>query len=99
MSRPGPPVPRSPGPPVRPEIADFLRFLGVERNDSPHTVKAYARDLDSFAEFLDGFYGSTTWKWAGVDRLAIRGYLAAAARRGWSKRSMARSLSALRRFS
>jgi len=84
--------------PVRPEIEDFLRFLAVERNDSPHTVKAYGRDLASFAEFLDGFYGSTTWKWAGVDRLAIRGYLAAAARRGWSKRSMARALSALRSF-
>jgi integrase/recombinase XerC len=98
MSRSGAPVPRSPGAPGRPEIADFLRYLGVERNDSPHTVKAYGRDLASFAEFLDGFYGSTTWKWAGVDRLAIRGYLAAAARRGWSKRSMARALSALRSF-
>lgn len=82
----------------RPEIADFLRFLSVERNDSPNTVKAYARDLASFAGFLDGFYGSTTWQWAGVDRLAIRGYLASAARRGWSKRSMARALSAMRSF-
>ena len=82
----------------RPEIADFLRFLGAERNDSPNTVKAYGRDLASFEEFLDGFYGSTSWKWAGVDRLAIRGYLAQAARRGWSKRTMARALSALRTF-
>ena len=82
----------------RPEIADFLRFLGAERNDSPNTVKAYSRDLASFEEFLDGFYGGTSWKWAGVDRLAIRGYLAQAARRGWSKRTMARALSALRTF-
>ena len=82
----------------RPEIADFLRFLGAERNDSPNTVKAYGRDLASFVEFLDGFYGGTSWKWAGVDRLAIRGYLAQAARRGWSKRTMARALSALRSF-
>jgi len=82
----------------RPEVADFLRFLEAERNDSPNTVKAYARDLASFVAFLDGYYGSATWKWAGVDRLAIRGYLAAAARRGWSKRSMARALSAVRSF-
>ena len=65
---------------------------------SPNTVKAYSRDLASFAEFCDGFYGGTSWKWAGVDRLAIRGYLAQAARRGWSKRTMARALSALRSF-
>ena len=83
---------------AREEVADFLRWLGAERNDSPHTVKAYGRDLGSFAEFLDGYYGGSGWKWAGVDRLAIRGYLAQAARRGWSKRTMARALSALRSF-
>ena len=83
---------------MRPEIPDFLRHLGVEQNDSPHTVKAYGRDLESFAAFLDGYYGSTAWKWAGVDRLAVRAYLADSARRGLSKRSMARSLSAVRSF-
>jgi integrase/recombinase XerC len=83
---------------VRLEVADFLRWLGAERNDSPHTVKAYGRDLEDFTGFLDGYYGSRTWKWTGVDRLAIRGYLAHAARKGWSKRTMARALSALRSF-
>src|SRR3990172_13072625 len=82
----------------RPEVADFLRFLAVERNDSPHTVKAYGRDLASFVQFLERFYGITDWKWAGVDRLAIRGYLGEAQKRGWSKRSMARALSAVRSF-
>lgn len=84
--------------PAKPEVADFLRYLGTERNDSPHTVKAYARDLDSVAVFLGAYYGTAGWKWAGVDRLAVRAYLADAARRGWSKRSMARALSALRSF-
>jgi len=83
---------------VRPEVADFLRHLGTERNDSPHTVKAYGRDLASFEEFLDGYYGGSTWTWAGVDRLAFRGYLADATRREWSKRTMARALSAFRSF-
>lgn len=82
----------------REQVADFLRFIGVERNDSPHTVKAYGRDLDAMAEFLDGYYGNAAWKWAGVDRLAIRGFLAKGAKRGWSKRSTARALSALRSF-
>ena len=83
---------------AREQVKDFLRWLGVERNDSPHTVKAYGRDLEGFAAFCDGYYGSATWSWAGVDRLTIRGYLAQAARRGWSKRTMARALSALRSF-
>ena len=83
---------------MKPEIADFLRHLSAERNDSPHTVKAYGRDVASFATFLDGFYGMTAWKWAGVDRLAVRGWLAELARGGLSKRSMARSLSAVRTF-
>ena len=83
---------------MRPEAADFLRYLETERNDSPNTVKAYGRDVAAFAAFLDGYYGGGTWKWAGVDRLAIRGFLADGSRRGWSKRTMARALSAVRAF-
>jgi integrase/recombinase XerC len=83
---------------LRPEVADFLRYLGGERNDSPHTVKAYGRDLAAFTRFLDGYYGSGEWSWGGVDRLAIRGFLAEASRHRWSKRTMARALSAIRSF-
>jgi integrase/recombinase XerC len=83
---------------VRPEIGDFLRYLETERNDSPHTVKAYGRDLQSLETFLDGYCGGTAWTWAGVDRLALRAYLADSAARGWSRRTMARALSAFRSF-
>ncbi|MGH7521875.1 MAG: tyrosine-type recombinase/integrase, partial [Gemmatimonadales bacterium] len=38
------------------------------------------------------------WTWAGVDRLAVRGFLAAEQQRGLGKRSVARALSALRTF-
>jgi integrase/recombinase XerC len=80
-----------------PEIAEFVTFLAKERNDSPHTVKAYERDLDAFAAFCQDYYGGP-WSWAGVDRLAVRGFLAAEQRRGLAKRSVARALSALRTF-
>ncbi len=83
---------------MRSEAADFLRYLESERNDSPNTVKAYGRDIAAFALFLDGYYGGESWTWAGVDRLAMRGFLADASRRGWSKRTMARALSAVRAF-
>ncbi len=81
----------------RPELAAFAAFLSKERNDSPHTVKAYGRDVSEFAAFCDDFYGGP-WGWAGVDRLAIRGFLGALEQRGLSRRSVARALSALRTF-
>ncbi|MGH7671417.1 MAG: tyrosine recombinase XerC, partial [Gemmatimonadales bacterium] len=79
------------------EIAAFVDFLAKERNDSPHTVKAYARDVGEFAAFCGSYYGGP-WTWAGVDRLAVRGFVGALQRRGLGKRSMARALSALRTF-
>jgi len=79
------------------EIAEFVSFLSKERNDSPHTVKAYERDVGAFAAFCQDYYGGP-WTWAGVDRLAVRGFLAAEQRRGLAKRSVARALSALRTF-
>jgi site-specific recombinase XerD len=33
-------------------VAAFLDYLGSYRGYSPHTVKAYARDLERFREFL-----------------------------------------------
>src|SRR5437879_13136498 len=79
------------------EITEFVTFLAKERNDSPHTVKAHARDVRAFAAFCQNYYGGP-WTWAGVDRLAIRGFLAAEQQRGVGKRSVARALSALRTF-
>src|SRR5438445_2453120 len=79
------------------EIDEFVTFLSKERNDSPHTVKAYERDLGAFAAFCQDYYGGP-WSWAGVDRLAVRGFLAAEQQRGLAKRSVARALSALRTF-
>ena len=85
--------------PARPELAEFTAFLAKERNDSPHTVKAYARDVAGFAEFCDRYYGGGgRWSWSGVDRLAIRGWLGALEERRLARRSAARALSALRTF-
>jgi integrase/recombinase XerC len=85
--------------PVRPEVGAFLRYLEKERNDSPHTIKAYARDLRDFEAFADQYFGGAAqWQWATVDRLALRAFMGALQRRGMSKRSAARALSALRTF-
>ena len=82
-----------------PEIAEFLLFLTKERQDSPHTVKAYGRDLLSFAEFCDEYHGgASSWTWTSLDRLAVRSYMGELLRRGLAKRSVARAVSALRSF-
>jgi integrase/recombinase XerC len=80
-----------------PALDEFVAFLAKERNDSPHTVKAYARDVADFAAFCGRHYGGT-WTWGGVDRLAVRGWLGALEQRGLARRSAARALSALRAF-
>jgi integrase/recombinase XerC len=97
---------------AHPDVADYLTHLAKERDVSPHTLKAYARDLEAFVAFLQHYYGAdrrssppstlhprpSSWSWEGVDRLAMRGFLAHLSRRGLGKRSMARTLSAVRSF-
>jgi integrase/recombinase XerC len=81
--------------PDKPELAEFLTHLAKQRGQSPNTVKAYARDLEAFSEFCDRHYGGQ-WSWTSVDRLGVRGFLGELQRRGLSKRSAARALSAVR---
>ncbi|CAN5367836.1 tyrosine recombinase XerC [soil metagenome] len=80
------------------DVAEYLRHLSKERDVSPNTVQAYERDLHDFVEFLGEYYGVDGWSWEGVDRLAMRGFLAHLSRRGVGKRTMARTLSGVRSF-
>ncbi len=84
--------------PLPNEVADYLEHLAKERDMSPNTVRAYGRDLGEFVAYLNRHYGGASWSWQGVDRLAMRGFLGQLAKRGLAKRSMARTLSAVRSF-
>jgi integrase/recombinase XerC len=78
----------------RSEITEYLTHLEKERDVSPHTVKAYTRDLEAFTDFCNRHYGE--WGWTTIDRLGLRGFLGELQRRGLAKRSAARALSAVR---
>jgi integrase/recombinase XerC len=79
-----------------PDVDEYLTHLEKERNVSPNTLKAYARDCSEFIAHLNEYYGGAPWGWQGVDRLAMRGFLARLTKRGLAKRSVARALAAVR---
>jgi integrase/recombinase XerC len=83
---------------LRSEVEEFLRHLADERQLSPNTVKAYRRDLGELEAFLTEYVGTSDWSWEGVDRLALRGFLGWCRRKGRSRRTVARKLSAARTF-
>ena len=80
---------KAPRGPVQKGIEKFLRSLR-EKNSSPHTIKAYATDLEQFSEFV-GDLG-----WSGIDHVTVRSFLSHLYDRGLSKTSVARALAAVR---
>ena len=78
-------------------IQRYLRYLRVERNASPHTVRNYASDLGQFRDYLREGNPSEP-KIAAVDALAVRGFIARLYEREKKKASIARKLAAVRAF-
>ena len=64
----------------------------VERNASPHTLKAYRQDLTRFSVYV------ASRPWSGIDHVTIRGFLSHLYETGLSKTSVARSLAVVRSF-
>ncbi|MGQ4660241.1 site-specific tyrosine recombinase XerD [Lysobacter sp. F6437] len=76
-------------------IDAFLDAIWAENGLAQPTLDSYRRDLAGFARWRDGAGGGL----AGADRAALFDYLAWRMREGYSPRSNARLLSALRAFS
>lgn len=77
-------------------LASFLKYLQLELNRSPLTVKAYGDDLRSLASFL-GMDDDLTWA-ASISTADIRAWLADMSRSGISPRSLRRRTQAARAF-
>jgi integrase/recombinase XerD len=75
-----------------PQVEAFLEMMAVERDASPHTLSAYARDLAD-AEGTLGKGGLMT-----ADETAIESWFASLSERGLSAATAARRRSAVRQF-
>ncbi|PHS48258.1 MAG: tyrosine recombinase XerC [Marinobacter sp.] len=76
-------------------LAEFIRHLASEKRHSPRTCDSYQRDLLRLANWL-GSSGFVAWQ--RVTNHDLRRYVATLSREGLSGRSIARHLSATRRF-
>jgi len=78
----------------------FLQFLALNRNASPHTVRAYESDLTQFIGYLaaDADLKKRDLQPSHCTRDALRGFLAQLHKQGQSRASAARKLAAVRTF-
>lgn len=78
-------------------IARFLRYLVVEQNASPLTVKSYREDLAALIDFLRAEDDGCP-RPADVSVLDLREYVASLHEAGYAKSTVARRLASLRGF-
>ncbi|MBI4339213.1 MAG: tyrosine recombinase XerC [Chloroflexi bacterium] len=76
-------------------LQDYVRYLRIERNIAPLTVRNYTTDIRDFLDFLKAKRVTTL---AQVDRAVLRRYLGALQEQGVARTSISRKLSALRSF-
>ena len=78
-------------------VAQFLRYLAIERNASDLTIKSYREDLTDLVEYLKDLIGASFGP-EDVTPQELRKYTAALHDAGYAKSSIARKLASLRSF-
>jgi integrase/recombinase XerC len=80
-------------------LAAFQRYLDVERQASPHTLRNYLSDLHQFAHFARARLGpATLFTPAQIDASLIRDFLSTLYQQGVGHTTLARKLASLRSF-
>lgn len=72
-------------------IEKFMRYLGVERGFSAHTLRAYRKDLDEFSSYCKSAPEA-------VEIIDIRGFISTLMIGGKAKSTVSRKLAAIRSF-
>ncbi|NWF52718.1 MAG: tyrosine recombinase XerC [Nitrospirae bacterium] len=72
-------------------IDKFLRYLKVEKAVSPHTLRAYKKDLEEFIRFIKANLED-------IEIADIRGFIAEQIKRGLNKTTASRRLACVRSF-
>lgn len=76
-------------------VREYLSVLANQRGASPHTLRAYERELENFSAWLSAHLGAHCTP-AEIEHTHIRAYLGVLFERGLSKASAARALAAVR---
>src|SRR5262245_59185456 len=77
-------------------LADFLRHLGVEKNASAHTVKAYREDLTQAVEFFRTRLSGRPFTPELLTARLLRAHQAWLHEQGYARTTIARRLAAVR---
>ncbi|MEX2607821.1 MAG: tyrosine recombinase XerC [Kiritimatiellia bacterium] len=82
---------------VDPELDAFGQYLEGEKNASGHTLEAYFRDIQQFADFIWPDQ-SPPYAWGGITRPQARSFLVTVQKSGAMPATTGRKLSSLRSF-
>ncbi len=77
-------------------FSDFTSYLQLEKNYSPHTIKAYQKDLSTFLDFAVEEYEVSDVK--SIPYSIIRSWIVALVDSGISNRSVNRKISSLKSY-
>src|SRR5215216_3803172 len=85
---------------MKDQLRDFLNYLRLNRNASPHTVAAYDSDISQFLAFTaeQQHKSRTQLEPHDIDLTSVRSFVADLHRQRQTRASVARKLSALRTF-